>query len=530
MVSPTTSTSGTANPLTVEDVEVSARSRGLTDELAAQKIAKEVTEQKYTLRERTYNLLNSLQLQVLVLMLVLVDVAILGVEIADDADREQPELAMITLVILIAFAVEIGLKVFIYRPYLFVKDPFNLFDAAIVLVSLAFTLAELSAVGKSVAALRAVKNAYRAIKVLRSMRSIRYLVKTAKQTRKAASHLVGRNKQRYVDLENQIDLDLCYVDDANRLIVMSVPATGRLALFRNPRSEVIRFFEIKHQGSYRIYNCCPEHPYADFGTGCVIQKYDVVDHSPPTIEMLVSFLNDASGYMSENIKNTIAVHCRGGKGRSGSFCCAWLLYTQECATADEALAKFALSRTEWRKSGKLQGVETPSQKRYIYQLDQLLTRQNRYFDSGEKLVVPALKKLSLSSLVLENLFTQPAVVAKQGPLVCVVKSPGQPSYTSKPILHELLTNKAVFDLEGTEVWGDVQISVYQEEKMDLGQAAVKKSGNEKGMLFSFFFHSSFTGADLRIGCKMIDKAVKNKPIGGLRKPYNMNGGVKLVFR
>ncbi len=28
-------------------------------------------------------------------------------------------------------------------------------------------------------------------------------------------------------------------------------------------------------------------------------------------------------------KNTIVVHCRGGKGRTGSICCAWLLYIQK---------------------------------------------------------------------------------------------------------------------------------------------------------------------------------------------------------
>lgn len=101
------------------------------------------------------------------------------------------------------------------------------------------------------------------------------------------------------------------------------------------------------------------------------------DHSPPTLQDFVSFLNDAASFMGQSNENAIAVHCRGGKGRSGVMCCAWLLYTKECATADQAMAKFALSRTEMRTHGKLQGVETPSQKRYVYQVDQLLKKQNR---------------------------------------------------------------------------------------------------------------------------------------------------------
>ena len=94
-------------------------------------------------------------------------------------------------------------------------------------------------------------------------------------------------------------------------------------------------------------------------------------------------MNDAGKYIgSGEDGKTIAVHCRGGKGRSGSLCCAWLLYSKECDSADKALAKFAVSRTESRMGGSLQGVETPSQKRYIYQVEQLLQKQNLYWGDG----------------------------------------------------------------------------------------------------------------------------------------------------
>jgi protein-tyrosine phosphatase len=44
--------------------------------------------------------------------------------------------------------------------------------------------------------------------------------------------------------------------------------------------------------------------------------------------------------------HTLAIHCRGGKGRTGSMCCAWLLYSRACLDADDALTHFALERTE----------------------------------------------------------------------------------------------------------------------------------------------------------------------------------------
>eukprot|EP00966_Prymnesium_polylepis_P070608 1640849-Prymnesium_polylepis.1 len=71
----------------------------------------------------------------------------------------------------------------------------------------------------------------------------------------------------------------------------------------------------------------------------------------------------------------VAVHCRGGKGRTGSLCCAWLLYTRTCDDADDALNMFALERTELSLgSRKLQGVDTPSQRRYVQYVHALLSK------------------------------------------------------------------------------------------------------------------------------------------------------------
>lgn len=62
----------------------------------------------------------------------------------------------------------------------------------------------------------------------------------------------------------------------------------------------------------------------------------------------------------------IAVHCRGGKGRTGSMVCTWLIYSQFVKDSEESLTYFARARTELRKSStKLQGVDTPSQKRFV---------------------------------------------------------------------------------------------------------------------------------------------------------------------
>ncbi|GMH79772.1 hypothetical protein TrST_g5365 [Triparma strigata] len=525
-----------SNPIhpSLVDVEMGENSsvrnmRSLTEEIENQKRRKQ--QEEYTTREKLYNWVNSIQVQLFLVLCILLDLGILIYEQAHpEYDYENTTVAHTTLAILVVFFLEVVIKIFVYKPYLFVKDPFNIFDAVVVLLSLIFTIAEIFSLAGGVIALRTARNLYKVMKALRTVRSIRFLYLHMKQMSGSARHMVGRNKQRYVDLKNQFDLDLCYINEPQNLIVMSVPATGKLALFRNPIWEVQRFFEVKHKDAYRIYNVCPEHPYPDWTADQSIRKYYVQDHSPPKMDTFIAFLNDASEYMSQNDgKNTIAVHCRGGKGRSGSLCCAWLLYSKECATAEQALARFAVTRTESRMEGSLQGVETPSQKRYIYQLDQLLRKQNRYFGSSSPLVVPQQKKIKLKSLVLENLFSKPAEVTTLGALVCTISIGGRVVYTSPGVLHEILSNRPTFELQETEVSGDVQVSVFIQSKMKTEQVA--KSGKEKGILFTFFFHTAFTSNNnLTMGMKMIDKAVKNKKMAKvIKKPYLETGSAVLSF-
>ena len=117
------------------------------------------------------------------------------------------------------------------------------------------------------------------------------------------------------------------------------------------------------------------YPHGAFTSGTVI-AFDVQDHTPPTMEQFVAFLNRAA---IEPELCTLAIHCRGGKGRTGCMLCGWLLYTRYCDDADDALTLFALERTELglgRK--KLQGVDTPSQRRYVHQVAALLASQAAY--------------------------------------------------------------------------------------------------------------------------------------------------------
>jgi PTEN phosphatase family protein len=47
--------------------------------------------------------------------------------------------------------------------------------------------------------------------------------------------------------------------------------------------------------------------------------------------------------MNANPENVIAIHCKGGKGRTGTMICIWLLESRECANAEVNIYFFLIA-------------------------------------------------------------------------------------------------------------------------------------------------------------------------------------------
>lgn len=74
---------------------------------------------------------------------------------------------------------------------------------------------------------------------------------------------------------------------------------------------------------------------------------------------LVDFCEDVHEWMEKDERNVIAVHCKGGKGRTGMMVAAWLVRSGQ--QAQQSLAYFRERRTDRSLGSKNQGVNTPSQ-------------------------------------------------------------------------------------------------------------------------------------------------------------------------
>lgn len=424
---------------------------------------------------------------------------------------------ILTVATSLMYCTDLTLRVIAFQPRIFFSKGWNIVDFIIVVGTSILSVVELSIGGWGLSAASFLWT-IRVTRVLRSLRAVAMMGRTTTQSCTCMRRISGENKRRFVSPEHDFDLDLVYITP--RLIGMSVPATGCWTpLYRNPISEVARFFERFHPDAYAIINMCPELPYSSypFRTGSV-HRYAVQDHAPPLLADTVLFLEFAREWMSHP-QNVLAIHCRGGKGRTGSFCCAWLMYVKEAEDAEDARNYFALRRTDTdrHRIRKSQGVETVSQVRYLTYVEKLLQDQKAYFPKQVLMPRPALAKLL--RFQADGVFTQ-------GPL----------PQDSVVALHDVSTQKilywstaemdgwpssCVWNLGGVTASGDLRLSVFGREGLPASTDVLSRrmkeaedaaatgkhrhAGREPGCLFFFTFHSSFlNGGQMVIPMSMVD--------------------------
>ena len=190
--------------------------------------------------------------------------------------------------------------------------------------------------------------------------------------------------------KRNFDLDLAYI--TRRIIAMGYPATGCESFYRNSFSEVKQFLTEEHGNKYKIYNLCMEksriYKKTAFG-GPGVSLFPFKDHQSCPVKLMLEFCIDVCIFLLKDEENVAAIHCKAGKGRTGTMICAYLLFTEVALNSVNAFEMYGTRRSKEKK-----GVTVPSQRRYIQHFETYLSCnfQRPYFKLIPKIIKNFLTK------------------------------------------------------------------------------------------------------------------------------------------
>ena len=296
--------------------------------------------------------------------------------------------------------------------------------------------------------------------------------------------LVSKKKNRFC--YDGFDFDLTYITE--RIIAMGMPSSHLEGLYRNPMEEVQRFLNTRHTAHYKVYNLCEERSYPK-NSFFKQEIFPFKDHEAPPLNLMKSFCEDAKKFLDEDKKNIVAVHCKAGKGRTGTMICCLLLYMNTFETAAECLQYYGMMRAE---NGK--GVTIPSQIRYVNYFEKIIKEKMPHPVVFIKKIITKIRMFTLP--MFHKVYTPYFKIENNG---MEYSSEKKKTDFKKEDLFALVD----FDIEkGFLVEGDVKVTFYRDKLL-------KKKEN----IFKFWFNTNFIPNDCNIyqfKKEEIDKACKDK--------------------
>ncbi|BDD59245.1 hypothetical protein MPDQ_000198 [Monascus purpureus] len=171
-------------------------------------------------------------------------------------------------------------------------------------------------------------------------------------------------------------LDLCYVTD--NIIATSGPSAAYpQRAYRNPLDALVNFLDSKHGQDWCIWEFRAEGTgYPDSEVCGRIHHFPWPDHHPPPFALIPAIMGSMRNWLrrldgnqgdndSGKGKRVAVVHCKAGKGRSGTVVCSYLI-SEEGWEMEDALKQFTKRRM---RTGFGAGVSIPSQLRWVKYVD-----------------------------------------------------------------------------------------------------------------------------------------------------------------
>ena len=153
--------------------------------------------------------------------------------------------------------------------------------------------------------------------------------------------------------------------------------------YRNPTDQLVKFLDSKHQDDWCIFEFRAEGTgYPDSEVYNRIRHFPWPDHHPPPFAIIPALMASMRNWIQGEApdgapgKRRIAVvHCKAGKGRSGTATCSYLI-SEEGWKKAEALQRFTDRRM---RVGFGSGVSIPSQLRWVGYVDRWTNQMNKQY-------------------------------------------------------------------------------------------------------------------------------------------------------
>ncbi|GBL99826.1 Tensin-1 [Araneus ventricosus] len=174
-------------------------------------------------------------------------------------------------------------------------------------------------------------------------------------------------RSRSLDRHPTFAMDITYVTE--RIIVITFPQTETDATYKNNLKEVTRMLRTKHGTNYMVFNLSEKrYDLAKFNNR--VFEFGWPPNLAPPLERLCSICKSVDSWLNSDPQNIAVIHSKGDKGRAGVVIAAYMHYSNICASADQALDRFAMKQFF---DDKLADSMQPSQKRYVHYFAGLLS-------------------------------------------------------------------------------------------------------------------------------------------------------------
>ncbi|XP_068196438.1 tensin-3-like isoform X1 [Antennarius striatus] len=168
-------------------------------------------------------------------------------------------------------------------------------------------------------------------------------------------------------MEEGYELDLTYITE--RIIAVSFPRGCSEEIYAHNLKDVTRMLKSKHADNYLIINLSEKrHDLSRMNPKTLDTGWPDM-HAPP-LDKICTICKAMESWLNADPLHVAVIHCRGGKGRIGVVISSFVHFTDVSASADQALDRFAMRKYH---DDKVSALMTPSQKRYVWILNSLLS-------------------------------------------------------------------------------------------------------------------------------------------------------------